>query len=160
MYVPSLRFNLLSVKKLATNGICVTFNRNIAVIKKDGQVLGVATLKDDLYQFVVKVEDKEKESLSQLVKEKEPVMKADTKIVFGHEASGGSRRGRIILHAQKFDYPDLPNRYKLKPDHFNRESWARKHSEKYFGRLNYKERKKFLVAIDVGLPQLSGGIGV
>lgn len=54
-YVPDLRHNLLSVKSLTRSGIEVLFSDNVATIKKNGEIVGVARLKNDLYELQLEI---------------------------------------------------------------------------------------------------------
>lgn len=54
-YVPDLRNNLLSVKSLTRSGIEVLFSYNVATLKKNGQIVGVAKLKNDLYELQLEI---------------------------------------------------------------------------------------------------------
>ncbi|XP_071054040.1 uncharacterized protein [Onthophagus taurus] len=58
LYVPSLRTNLLSVAKITDHGYDVKFTKNRAFIinKRNGNVLGIADRKGDLY-FIEKEEE-------------------------------------------------------------------------------------------------------
>lgn len=153
LYVPDLRYNLLSVKKLASNGICVSFSGNVAVMKKSGQVLGVATLKDDLYQFTVKVECKKTAFLSHLMKEKKSVVTSKS----GHEASGGrTPKARMILHAP--GHVVLPYHSESKRDEHGKSycnRWPAKRYLKYGKRVNHKEDKKFKTELLLQLKDVS-----
>lgn len=52
-YVPNLRCNLLSIRKLANNDIFVTFYGKCALLKKKNIVIAVANLNGNLYQLSV-----------------------------------------------------------------------------------------------------------
>lgn len=97
LYVPKLRSNLLSVKKLASNGINVTFMQNVAIMKKAGQILGIATLNNGLYEFTVRVERKNVALYSEVVKESS-IVSLETRLKRNNEASGD---GGVILHLNR-----------------------------------------------------------
>nr|XP_029728517.1 uncharacterized protein LOC115266424 [Aedes albopictus]XP_029734291.1 uncharacterized protein LOC115269610 [Aedes albopictus] len=56
LLVPELWDNLMSVKKLANAGVDVTFSGAVAVLKKDGKIIGTAQMKGGLYELEVKLE--------------------------------------------------------------------------------------------------------
>lgn len=136
LYVPGLRYNLLSVKKLASNGICVTFKENVAIMKKAGQVLGVAILKNGLYEFMVRVERKKVALYSQVVKENSVVL-VKTKRNRAHEASGG---GDVILHEPKL----ITERDK------HDDLWMTVRHKKFRKGFSHMERKKKLFQLKNG----------
>nr|XP_029716000.1 uncharacterized protein LOC115259515 [Aedes albopictus] len=53
LYVPDLRANLISVKKLASADIKVTFGKSSATMELDGEVIGVCPLRGDFYELNV-----------------------------------------------------------------------------------------------------------
>lgn len=57
LFAPNLKCNLLSIRKLATAGITVVFNRDYALLKKIGRTIAVAHLKGSLYELVVSVKE-------------------------------------------------------------------------------------------------------
>ncbi|XP_055589028.1 uncharacterized protein LOC129741331 [Uranotaenia lowii] len=56
--IPELRDNLMSVKKLTSAGIHVSFGANQAVLKKDGEIVATAKQRGGLYELKVFVEQK------------------------------------------------------------------------------------------------------
>lgn len=57
LYVPELRYNLLSLRKLTSLGLVIVFVGNRAIIKKNGMTVGTGYLKDGLYEFDVTLLD-------------------------------------------------------------------------------------------------------
>lgn len=57
LYVPDLRDNLLSVRKLAAAGVEVLFVQKKTVLKKDGAVIATAQMKGNLYELDIEVSD-------------------------------------------------------------------------------------------------------
>lgn len=57
LYVPQLRYNLLSLKKLTSLGLIVVFVGKKAIIKKSGKTVGTGFMENGLYEFVVSVDN-------------------------------------------------------------------------------------------------------
>ncbi|KXJ69949.1 hypothetical protein RP20_CCG025350 [Aedes albopictus] len=56
LYVPSLRDNLMSVKKLTKAGVEVIFNERYVTLKKDGETIGTAHMRGNLYVMEIAVQ--------------------------------------------------------------------------------------------------------
>lgn len=83
LFVPELRCNLMSVKKLTSKGITVTYFEKFALLKKNEMVIGVAKLNGNLYELIVNVKKNEDKTEKFLV----------------HEASGGEIQP--VVHEEK-----------------------------------------------------------
>lgn len=55
LYVPELRDNLMSVKKLVKAGVVVIFCGSVAVLKKNNEVIATANLRGNLYEIEVDI---------------------------------------------------------------------------------------------------------
>lgn len=88
LYVPKLRCNLLSVKKLTEKGIIVICQEKKAILKKDGRVIAIAVLYGNLYHLTVKI--KKQAFLSNII-DKESVVRNN------HEASGETK---MMIHEE------------------------------------------------------------
>ena len=55
LYIPELRDNLLSVRKLTKAGLDVQFSKSMAVIKQEGKTIATASLKGNLYEFIMDI---------------------------------------------------------------------------------------------------------
>lgn len=133
LFVPKLRYNLLSVRKLASYGIVTTFKENHAVLKKNGRVIATASLKGDLYEVEVSAEiQNEVDSLN------------------AHEASGGERQ--VVLHDPNIvKQPiknEMSNRRKFvalpsQPDR-NKSDWKVISSNRVEGRSTFGKYPKYI----------------
>lgn len=57
LYVPELRENFISVRKMADAGIDVLFSGSVAVLKKNGKLLSTGHLRGGLYELELSLEE-------------------------------------------------------------------------------------------------------